>query len=500
MSPTEEYAERFPAMPFVRWNGQILASQYGIGTYRMNLHEPEHIVALAHALRSGINVVDTATNYSDGHAEELIGHVLEQLHANGYAREHFVIVSKAGYVQGRNLNRAIKREHQGHAFPHMVKLEDDLWHCIHPEFLQDQLDRSLRHMRTHYVDAYLLHNPEYFLINAQREAIPLGEARAEFYYRIELAFRYLENEARARRIRWYGVSSNAFGLPTHDERFVSLEQLWDIALQVGGREHHFRVVQAPLNILEPSIAIEQNNSGRTFLEYAHEQGLVVMVNRALNAVVNNSLVRLAIHAASSEPAPSPTDIAARLAEAMQMEDHFTQHILPTLPFEDESKELLRDYLSPATQLASLWERFETVEHWHDAETQFFAPRIREATEAIATHASETVQHWMHQYRTMITELFGLLTRYYAHRALPRLQAIEHRVKDSLGEPFSSMGITELALAIPRATVGVTCTLVGARRRAYVDHVCTIAQQHLPPLERHHWEDLAAVSAVVKTSI
>lgn len=497
MDLTFDYAARFPSMPYVRWNNQLLASQIGMGTYRMNLHEPEHRVALLHALRCGINVVDTAANYSDGNAEELIGHVLEQLYEQGFSREHFVIVTKAGYLQGRNLNRAIKREHQGHAFPHVVKLEEGMWHCIHPEFLQDQLDRSLRHMRTQYVDAYLLHNPEYFFLHAQREEIPLDEARAEFYYRIELAFRYLENEARARRIRWYGVSSNCFGVAAYNECFVSLAQLWEIATTVGGDTHHFRIVQSPLNLLEPGIAIEPNNDGHTFLEYARERGMVVMVNRVLNAIVNGSLIRLATPPTRNGSAPLPSDIAATLAEAMQREEHFMTELLPLLPFDEESKELLRDYLSPATQLATVWDHFESLEQWRDAETQYFTPRLREAISAVLRHPTDEVQRWAEIYRGTIERLFTMLTEYYAHRSLPRLTAIEHRAKQVLPKQFSSLNITELAINVPRLTDGVTCTLIGARRRTYVDSVCAMLQPTLPSLGRSEWEHLATVGQIVK---
>lgn len=498
MSLTEEYAERFPAIPFVRWHGSILASPVGIGTYRMHLHDPEHRAALEHALTGGINVVDTAATYSDGSAEELIGQVITAVaQKHGFSREHFIIVSKAGYLQGRNLNRALKREHQGHAFPQVVKYEEGLWHCIHPEFLQDQLDRSLRHIGTSYLDGYLLHNPEYFFLQAQRDGIPLDEARVEFSYRIELAFHYLENEARARRIRWYGVSSNSFGLPAEDPRFVSLELLWDIAERIGGAKHRFRIVQAPLNLLEPSIATETNNGGETFLEFASKRGLTVMTNRALNAVVQNSLVRLAVHAANADPIPSESDIAARLAEAMEMEEHFAATLLPGLPFDAESKELLTDYLSPAQQLATLWDRFDSLEQWHETETQYFLPRIREALDAVLRHPTEEAHRWAEHYRAAIDQVFGMLTRYWAHRALPRLEAIAARAKQALGPPFDGMSIAQLAIAVPLASLGVTCTLIGARRRAYVEHVRALLGHKLPTLGRAEWEELLALGELVR---
>ena len=36
------------------------------------------------------------------------------------------------------------------------------WHCLHPEFLQDQLTRSLDRLQLETLDVCLLHNPEYF--------------------------------------------------------------------------------------------------------------------------------------------------------------------------------------------------------------------------------------------------------------------------------------------------------------------------------------------------
>ena len=54
------------------------------------------------------------------------------------------------------------REQGGAAFPEMVKYTDGCWHCIHPQFLADQLERSLRRLQLDKLDVYLLHNPEYF--------------------------------------------------------------------------------------------------------------------------------------------------------------------------------------------------------------------------------------------------------------------------------------------------------------------------------------------------
>ena len=52
----------------------------------------------------------------------------------------------------------------------MVEYADGLWHCIHPDWLADQLTRSLDRLGLETLDLLLLHNPEYFLADAAKSA------------------------------------------------------------------------------------------------------------------------------------------------------------------------------------------------------------------------------------------------------------------------------------------------------------------------------------------
>ena len=85
---------------------------------------------------------------------------------NDVARDEIIVVSKIGYVQGDNLKQAEARERSGRAYPEMVKYDEGIWHCIHPEFLADQLDASLDRLGLATLDVCLLHNPEYMLSEA----------------------------------------------------------------------------------------------------------------------------------------------------------------------------------------------------------------------------------------------------------------------------------------------------------------------------------------------
>lgn len=269
----------------------LVTSSLGFGSYRIDDRAPEHAAALEKALLGGINLIDTSTNYTDGSSETCIGNVLSR-----HRREEVIVVSKVGYVQGQALTMARAREQRGAAFPEMVKYMDGCWHCIHPEFLADQLERSLERLRVEKVDVYLLHNPEYFFTDAakRRKHGSLEAIREEFHDRIRRAFSHLEGEVRRGRIGFYGVSSNTFVVPEDDPEAISLERLWTIAGEVA-REHHFAVAQLPANLFESGAMLTQNcvTGTRTALEFAQDHDLAVLVNRPLNAFHREQLIRLA---------------------------------------------------------------------------------------------------------------------------------------------------------------------------------------------------------------
>ena len=126
---------------------------FGFGCYRVVNGNAGHEAALRHYLDLGGNLIDTSANYGDGASEELVAKVL----AN-YPREKVIVVTKGGYIQGQNMALAEQRP-----FPEVVHYGSGIWHCIHPEFLETQIELSLARLKQDHVDVYLLHNPEYFL-------------------------------------------------------------------------------------------------------------------------------------------------------------------------------------------------------------------------------------------------------------------------------------------------------------------------------------------------
>lgn len=272
--------------PFGRVHGSV--SRVGFGCYRVDDRVGVHRRALADALEAGVNVIDTSTNYADGHSETLVGEVLAGAAAGGLAREEVVVVTKAGYLQGGNLDEARRRARDGRPWSEIVEYGADLWHAISPDFLRDQLTASLARLSLPKVDVFLLHNPEYFLTDALHRGVPRDEAREVFYDRAARAFRHLESEIASGRIGAYGVSSNTLVVAHERADAVSLPRLLSVA---GGG---FAAVQLPFNPIETGAREPiHTDDGKSVLDVARAAGLGVLVNRPFNAFSGHGLVRFA---------------------------------------------------------------------------------------------------------------------------------------------------------------------------------------------------------------
>lgn len=486
------------SLPVSLWPDNRQVSQAGFGCYRIALGNSDHEQALEYALRSGINLIDTSTNYADGASEELVGVVVNRVATHHeIQRESLTIVTKVGYIQGTNYTLAKEREEMGIPFPEVVKYDKGLWHCIHPDFIEDQITRSLERLQTGYIDVLLLHNPEYFLNWAQKKQCCSREARAEFYRRIEQAFRHLEEEVRRGRIRSYGISSNTFPHPPHAPDFCSLETVWNIAQSLAF-DNHFSLIQLPVNLVERNAATEKNQNGntQTVLEFAKEKKLVVLTNRPLNAMTKKRLIRLADIPCTD--ASNEQEILSTIHNLIQLENAFYIHFLPQFDINEQDRAAIIDYLAPGTILQRHWNTFCSYEHWTEVRSQYFLPRMNAGLRAIAPTTQATdLCAWIHEFKEQTSALFHSISCFYAGQSRQRAAMVKSMLASHLGSAFANMSLSQLAVNVLRATEGVTSVLVGMRHKTYVEDIVAGLQHSLPHrLHKSAWDNLNAVDTLM----
>jgi len=490
---TAAYAARFNTVAFNTIEpGGLQVSQAGFGCYRISTGVQTHAAALEQALQNGINLIDTSTNYADGGSERLVGEVLQRLlNKHSLSRSQVVIVSKVGYLQGENLNLSRERKAAGTPFPDLVEYGPDLQHCIHPEFIADQLTRSLDRLGLATLDSYLLHNPEYYLEWALKTQMPLAEARAEYYRRIQLAFSHLEKEVTAGRIRMYGVSSNTFPVARTNPEFTSLENICELAVS-NGENHHFAMVQMPFNILEKGAVLEKNQAGfKSVLALALEKNLGVLINRPLNAFDGNSLVRLAdMKAATAQPDDA---IIRKIRAVIKSETRLWKKILPTcddLP--DGIKLRIKEQVAVGDVLKHYWKNFGSYERWRQTKNSMFLPRVQGVFQYLAqqagTHAD--LGDWIEAHAARLEDAFKAVASLYGAAAARRTTAIKATITAADPDWARAPTLSQAAVRAIRSTSGVSTVLVGMRRSDYVDDVLAELRRPLQSTDRiESWETL-----------
>jgi aryl-alcohol dehydrogenase-like predicted oxidoreductase len=470
---------------------RLKVSRAGFGCYRVSTGVSEHVRALQHALASGINLIDTSANYADGGSEELVGQVIEHLTGSReLRREGVVVVSKAGYLQGRNYALSQERKRRSAPFQDLVLYGEGLEHCIHPDFLQDQLTRSLERLQLETLDVFLLHNPEYYLGWALKNGLSADDMQAEYYRRIEKAFRHLESEVAEGRIRWYGISSNTFPAASSDPQFTCLERAWSIAESIS-KDHHFGVVQLPMNLFETGAVLTPNQpSGATVLEYARQKNLGVLINRPLNAITGGRMIRLAEVTEAGDVAPE--EIEQRTADLAETEQVFVSRILPELHLESGLASRIQAQFLAADALRQSWRALAGYDHWREVRDGYLLPRIQGVLEFLDQHASGSreLSAWKDAYAGALDALLKSLGGFYAQAAAQKTAQIKSALTAADRDWGGEAPLSRLAVRALWSTEGVSCVLVGMRRPEYVDDVLAELKAAVAPKNRRDsWQKL-----------
>ena len=264
-------------------------SSIGLGTYLGDSDDATDALyadAIRCAIEGGINLVDTAINYRCQRSERVIGRVLEDLvRAGTVQRDEVVVCTKAGYVPLDSEPPASREAYQAYLqreyFDTGVLSPQDLvagGHAMSPSFIADQLQRSLRNLRVAQIDYFYLHNPE-----QQLGAVP----PEEFTRRVRAAFEVLERSVSDGTIRAYGCATwSGLRLPAGSHGHLSLYELEAIAKDVGGKGHHFRIAQLPINLTMSEavrISTQRDRKGRLVhvVDAATELGIDLVASAPL---------------------------------------------------------------------------------------------------------------------------------------------------------------------------------------------------------------------------
>ena len=452
-------------------------SKIGFGCYRIDDRVEEHYTSLRKAVISGITVIDTSANYSDGRSEILAGNVISDLILeNKIKREDITLVTKGGYMQGQNYKFALKKKQQGTPFNDVVEIEDGLWHCISPDFLEDQINRQLFRLNQNddygYIDVYLLHNPEYFLKWAEIHGYDNAHTIEEYYFRIKKAFEFLEDKVAEGKIKSYGVSSNSFPRKIDFFDFTSLEKIIECANLVK-LENNFKFAEFPFNIIESGAILEKNHMKKSVLECAEANGIKTLINRPLNAITSKGLIRLADFEYNEI---SENELLRQVKFVCVMEDDLLKEKFSKFIIPPEDVKVIKSLFTFAENVKDNALTFGSYEHLTDMIENYFSPRVNYLMDYFENKISDdfTLESF-NKYITEVLRLISYLSNFYRIFADKRSKLIHIIINDYCDAKFHNLSLSQKAILLINSIEGVDCVLVGARQEKYVEDVLKILE-------------------------
>lgn len=285
---TKRYKEKMAgkaAPENYRENSGLWFSSIGLGSYLGNHDEStdqRYCDAVMRAGELGCNVLDTAINYRFQRSERSIGKGIQRLIEQGKAqRDELIVATKGGFIPGDSEPPRNFISYFDEAFvkPGLATRDDLVMgcHCMNPKYIQNQLDTSLANLGLDCVDIYYLHNPE-----TQLEEVN----GTQFLNRVRAAFELLEKNVANGKIQYYGTATwNGYRVTSDLPEHLELEKFIEVAEDVGGKDHHFKAIQLPLNLAMPEAFLDPTQSIKgnsvPLLSAAQQHGMIVMSSASM---------------------------------------------------------------------------------------------------------------------------------------------------------------------------------------------------------------------------
>jgi aryl-alcohol dehydrogenase-like predicted oxidoreductase len=249
---TERYAKRFADLPgHFRCPDRLWLASIGLGTRTGDPGGGDDLgyrSAAGRALECGINVFDTALSYRMQLSERTLGAALRRAIGEGrVARDEIYVITKGGYLTIDP--ELVQTRVEAQRYLHATYVDSGLVdvdtvvngrHSLEPAFLDDQIERSRRNLGLASLDLYCVQEPELHLA---------ARGPDEFRQVLINVVETLEQAVARGVIASYGFSTwSAFLVPYTERGHLSLSEVFETVLEVGGPDHHMRGIQLPYGV------------------------------------------------------------------------------------------------------------------------------------------------------------------------------------------------------------------------------------------------------------
>jgi len=229
----------------------LVLTSIGLGTYLGDLSkENDHDIenALYESVRSGaINVIDSAINYRAMKSEKSIGRAISRLVNDGIiSRDEIFVSTKNGYITNDGDYPTIdvwEYMQRMYISTGIIKAEDisSGYNVLNPNYIEKCIERSRFNLKLDTIDLVYIHNAF--------ESWNQDVSKTKFFEMISKVFEIYEKYRSQNKIRYYGMATwTCFRVNEENKEYLSLEEIYNIAKNIGGDNHGFSFIQLPYNL------------------------------------------------------------------------------------------------------------------------------------------------------------------------------------------------------------------------------------------------------------
>ena len=229
----------------------LILSSIGIGTYLGDLSKKDDKdieIALYESVKSGaINVIDTAINYRAMKSEKSIGRSITKLVNDGIiSRDAIFVSTKNGYITNDGdypMLDVLEYIQRMYIDTGIIKTEDisSGYNVLNPAYIEKCIERSRFNLKLDTLDLVYIHNAF--------ESWNQDVSKNKFFDMLSKVFEMYEKFRSKNKIRYYGMATwTCFRVGEKNKEYLSLDEVYNIAKNIGGADHGFRFIQLPYNL------------------------------------------------------------------------------------------------------------------------------------------------------------------------------------------------------------------------------------------------------------
>ncbi len=269
INPSQRILKSLPEKAKVSWRGRGL-SRIGLGTRNFSLINSQHETSLMSYLKGPMNVVEVSPDWTHGSDEILLGDCINKtLESELMEAEALFIISRTGPVRGNNLRMFEEMNRRNQPIPNIFDLKEGLGHCLHPEFLNDQMLRSIHRIGCSSLDLLLVDVP-YALVKI------LG--KVELFKQLKMSSEFLQMQCQKGRLKGFGVSLGDLFPENENAPWFTPKEIFQVFREFQG----FQAVELVGNFIE-SRPFKEFNGNKSFIQEIKENGLLTLVGTPLRA-------------------------------------------------------------------------------------------------------------------------------------------------------------------------------------------------------------------------